>query len=124
MKLKIDTPMASAPMLAAESPAEWPAMAVPTMPIRGTVMFETMLGSARRRISRFIDMDSRLRVLDAAEGCCGSGFRRSEYKDTLKFGKLMVPHGFCFRFRHDACAESRKLNYLCRNFVEAWALAG
>ena len=83
MKLKIETPMASAPMLAAESPAEWPAMAVPTMPIRGTVMFETMLGSARRRISRFIDMGTRRRRVDAAKSRRGRGFRRSEYKDTL-----------------------------------------
>ena len=46
--------MASAPNVAAESVPQWPAMAVETMPISGTVMFDTMLGSAMRMISRFI----------------------------------------------------------------------
>ena len=56
MKLKIDTPMASAPIDAAESSPQWPAMEVETMPISGTVMFETMLGRAMRSISRFMFM--------------------------------------------------------------------
>jgi hypothetical protein len=53
MKLKIDTPMASAPIVVTESP-KWPAIIVLTIPIMGTVMFDIMLGSAMRRISRFI----------------------------------------------------------------------
>ena len=56
MKLKIDTPMASAPIVAVESLPQCPAMAVETMPINGTVMFETIFGSARRNISRFRSM--------------------------------------------------------------------
>ena len=31
-------------------------MAVEAMPINGTVMFDTILGNAKRSISRFIDM--------------------------------------------------------------------
>ena len=54
MKLKIETPMASAPMAAAESSPQCPAMAVETIPMSGTVMFETMFGSAMRSISRFM----------------------------------------------------------------------
>ena len=54
MKLKIETPMASAPIVAAESAPQCPAMAVDTMPMSGTVMFETILGSAMRSISRFM----------------------------------------------------------------------
>ena len=54
MKLKIDTPIASAPIVAAESAPQWPAMAVETIPIKGTVMLDTMFGSAMRMISRFI----------------------------------------------------------------------
>ena len=46
MKLKIDTPMASAPIVAAESAPQCPAMAVDTIPISGTVMFDTMEGKA------------------------------------------------------------------------------
>ena len=45
--------MASAPMVATESP-KWPAIIVLTIPIMGTVILEIMLGSAMRRISRFI----------------------------------------------------------------------
>ena len=58
MKLKIETPMASAPIVAAESAPQCPAMAVDTMPMSGTVMFETILGSAMRSISRFMFMES------------------------------------------------------------------
>ena len=54
MKLKIETPMASAPIVAAESAPQCPAMAIDTMPMSGTVMFETILGSAMRSISRFM----------------------------------------------------------------------
>ncbi len=56
MKLKMETPMASAPIVAAESSPQCPAMAVLTMPMRGTVMFDTMFGMAIRNISRFIFM--------------------------------------------------------------------
>ena len=45
--------MASAPMVVTESP-RWPAIIVLTIPIMGTVMLDIMLGSAMRRISRFI----------------------------------------------------------------------
>jgi hypothetical protein len=58
MKLKIDTPMASAPIVAAVSEPQCPAIAVETMPMSGTVMFETILGSAMRSISRFMFMES------------------------------------------------------------------
>lgn len=53
MKLKMDTPMASAPIVAAEL-SRCPATAELTMPIRGTVMLEMMFGTANRRISRFM----------------------------------------------------------------------
>lgn len=46
--------MASAPIVAAESAPQCPAMAVDTIPISGTVMFETIFGSAMRSISRFM----------------------------------------------------------------------
>ena len=54
MTLKIEVPMANAPIVAAESTPQWPAMAVEAIPISGTVMFEMMLGTARRKISLFI----------------------------------------------------------------------
>jgi hypothetical protein len=55
MKLKMATPMDSAPIVVAPSlPATRPAMKVDAMPIRGTVMFETMLGIAMRNISLFM----------------------------------------------------------------------
>lgn len=53
MKLKIDTPIASAPIVAALSPV-CPAMAVEKIPIRGTVMLEMIFGSAILKISLFI----------------------------------------------------------------------
>ena len=53
MKLKIDTPIASAPIVVTESP-KWPAIIVLTIPIMGTVMFDIMFGSAMRKISLFI----------------------------------------------------------------------
>ena len=57
MKLKIDTPMANAPIVAVESVPQCPAMAVEAMPINGTVMFDTIFGSAKRNISRLICID-------------------------------------------------------------------
>ena len=53
MKLKTDTPIASAPIVETESP-RCPAIIVPTMPMMGTVMFDMMLGKAMRSISLFI----------------------------------------------------------------------
>ena len=55
MKLNIETPTARAPMVAADPP-HCPAMTVPAIPMMGTVMFETTLGSANRNISRFMPM--------------------------------------------------------------------
>ena len=73
MKLKIDTPMASAPIVAAESAPQCPAMAVDTIPISGTVMFETIFGSAMRSISRFMFIgagrDVRQPLPDVVYGC-------------------------------------------------------
>ena len=54
--------MASAPIVAAESAPQCPAMAVDTIPISGTVMFETIFGSAMRSISRFM-------FIGAGRGC-------------------------------------------------------
>lgn len=55
MKLKMATPIESAPMAVA-SPALpiRPAMAVEAIPISGTVMFDMMLGTAKRMMSLFI----------------------------------------------------------------------
>lgn len=53
MKLNMDTPIANAPIVCAESP-QWPAMAVEKMPISGTVILEMMFGIAMRKISLFI----------------------------------------------------------------------
>ena len=55
MKLNIVTPIESAPIVAAASPSPTrPAIAVDMMPMRGTVMFDTMFGSAMRNIALFI----------------------------------------------------------------------
>ena len=55
MKLKIVTPIESAPMAMASSLLPMrPAMAVETMPISGTVMFDMMFGIANRNIALFI----------------------------------------------------------------------
>lgn len=55
MKLKIATPIESAPMVVAPSlPATRPAINVEAIPIKGTVMFDMMLGIAIRKISLFI----------------------------------------------------------------------
>ena len=49
------TPIDKAPIVVAASlPPTWPAITVEAMPIRGTVMFEIMFGSAMRKISLFI----------------------------------------------------------------------
>lgn len=53
MKLKIDTPIASAPIVAALSPA-CPAIAVENIPISGTVILEMIFGMAILKISLFI----------------------------------------------------------------------
>ena len=56
MKLKIETPTASDPIARVVSPPpRLPAIIVLAMPMTGTVMLETMFGSASRRISRFIN---------------------------------------------------------------------
>ena len=49
--LKIIDPTLIAPMLVA--PPTWPMMATSHSPNSGTVMFDTMLGSASRNMSRF-----------------------------------------------------------------------
>lgn len=55
MKLKMDTPMDSAPIANVPfSPAAWPAMIVEAKPMSGTVIFEMILGRAKRSISLFI----------------------------------------------------------------------
>lgn len=55
MKLKIVTPIESAPMAVASSLLPMrPAMAVETIPISGTVMFDMMFGIANRNIALFI----------------------------------------------------------------------
>jgi hypothetical protein len=53
MKLKIETPIASEPIVVTESP-RCPAIIVPAIPIIGTVILEMILGKAIRNISRFI----------------------------------------------------------------------
>lgn len=57
MKLNMETPMANAPIVCAESP-QCPAMAVLTIPINGTVMLDTMFGTAIRRISLFMSREN------------------------------------------------------------------
>jgi hypothetical protein len=55
MKLKMATPIESAPMVTAPSlPAMRPAINVEAIPIRGTVMLEIIFGIASRSISLFI----------------------------------------------------------------------
>ncbi len=55
MKLKMVTPIDSAPMASVPSPPQArPAMNVETIPIMGTVTFEIILGIAIRSISLFI----------------------------------------------------------------------
>jgi hypothetical protein len=55
MKLKIATPIDSAPIVVAPSlPATRPAINVEAMPMSGTVMFEMILGMAIRNMSLFI----------------------------------------------------------------------
>ena len=55
MKLKMATPIESAPMVTAPSlPAIRPAMNVEAIPIRGTVMLDMMFGIASLSISLFI----------------------------------------------------------------------
>ena len=55
MKLKMATPIESAPMVTAPSlPATRPAMNVEAIPIKGTVMLDMMFGIASLSISLFI----------------------------------------------------------------------
>ncbi len=68
--------MANAPMVAAEFAPQWPAIAVETIPISGTVMFEMMLGMASRMMARLI--------------CIIAGsFRRKGSKNSLFFEILI-----------------------------------
>lgn len=85
MKLKIETPMASDPIVAAESVPQCPAMAVLTMPISGTVMFDTMFGTAIRRISRFMVMYGGKDTANSAKMCRPRTF-------LPKSGAGMDPH--------------------------------
>ena len=95
MKLKIDTPMASAPIVAAESAPQCPAMAVDTMPMSGTVMFETILGSAMRSISRFMFMES--------DGEIPGKRRRALFMDAKITQKRRICNGPCLLSPNRVC---------------------
>lgn len=68
MKLKIVTPIDSAPIAVASSLLPMrPAIAVETMPISGTVMFDMMFGIANRNIALFITCQN---LLQSYENNC------------------------------------------------------
>ena len=87
MKLKMDTPMASAPIVAAEL-SRCPATAELTMPIRGTVMLEMMFGTANRRISRFMSWFLMCKYTAFADKgkYFGTVFRSDSRRDNPLFG--------------------------------------
>ena len=108
--MKIDTPMANAPIVSTELP-KWPAIIVPAIPIMGTVMLEMMLGMAIRNISRFIPI-----ILCSFKCFCSD-------KDT-KYKLMFVNKSFFGDKRLVSCNEIasilsikllniRKIMYLC-----------
>ena len=90
MKLKIDTPMASAPIVAAESAPQCPAMAVETMPMR--------YGDVRDDIR---ERDAQYFAVHGHNGC----------KDKAKAANLRSVSLY-LQFGH-AMLLSRNLDYLC-----------
>ena len=115
MKLKIETPMARAPMVAAGfSLSQCPAMAVPAMPMSGTVMFETMFGRAIRNISRFMFME-----LLVFSGCKDRVVARNMQSACEEFDKKILRRGFSGELEPPLCANPEKKDYLCRIFQPA-----
>lgn len=87
------TPMDRAPMVVAPSaPATRPAINVEAIPIKGTVMFDMMLGMAMRNISLFIDAPNLGRKVS----------------HNLQFCGIVVAK----------VCDIKKNEYLCANFIK------